>query len=193
MEGKLLVGWLENLAQFLHRHLYALALLVLAAVGIILLADVRTHWLENLLAFNLLEKTGKSAGKMAATIAFAAISYYVLRELYVAAKRRKLVLPGLIDAGVKYLVTVLRLSHPFFGILVLATVLFHGYVLWMVWAAGNFNLAVNSGILAFVILAFAALTGLCIRLMPKMLKFRYLHRIAGILFIAAFWLHEMFE
>ena len=188
-----MAGWLENLAQFLHKHLYALALLVLTAVGILLIADAQSHWLENLLAFNLLKKTGKSAGKIAATIAFVAISYYVLRELYVAAKRRKLALPGLIDAGVKYLVTVLRLSHPFIGILVFATVLFHGYVLWMVWAAGNFNLAVNSGILAFVILAFAALTGLCIRLMPKMLKFRYLHRIAGILFIAAFWLHEMFE
>lgn len=188
-----MAGWMENLAQFLHKHLYALALLVLAAVGIILIADVRTHWLETLLAFNLLEKTGKSAGKIAATIAFAAISYYVLRELYVAAKRRKLVLPGLIDAGVKYLVTVLRLSHPFIGILVFVTVLFHGYVLWMVWAAGNFNLAIDSGLVAFAILTFAAITGICIRMMPKALKFRYLHRSAGILFIAAFWLHKMFE
>ena len=188
-----MAGWLENLAQFLHRHLYALVLLVLAAVGIILIADVQTHWLETLLTFDLVKKTGKSVGKIAAAIAFVAVSYYVLRELYVAAKRRKLDLPGVLEAWAKYLVAVLRLSHPFVGTLVFVTVLFHGYVLWRIWAAGNYNMAVVTGLLAFSVLSCAALSGLGIRLMPKTMKIRYLHRGAGILFIVAFWLHKMFE
>ena len=188
-----MAGWLERLAQFLHRHLYVLALLALAAVGSILIADIRTHCLENWLAFEFLHKLGKSAGKIAATIAVIAISYYLLRELYVAARRRKLDLPGVLDAGAKYLVSVLRLSHPFIGLLVFVTVLFHGYVLWMIWAAGNFNPAVYTGLLAFLFLTCAALSGFCIRLMPKTMKFRTLHRSAGILFLMAFWLHKMFE
>ena len=185
--------WLENLAQFLHRRLYVLMLLALAAVGLILLTDMRTHWLESLFAFERLGKIGKSAGEIAAPIAFFAISYFVLREAFVAAKRRKLTLPAWLDGLIKYLVTVLRLSHPFVGVLVLVFVLFHGYVLWLIWAAGNFNPAVSSGLIAFAILAVAALSGICIRLLPKILKLRYVHRVLGILFILAFWLHKMFE
>ena len=186
-------SWLENLAQSLHRHLYAISLLALAAVGTMLLSDIQTHWLEKLLTGDLPQKIGKVAGKIAVTIAFVAISYYVLREAFVTVKRKKMTLPAWFDGSAKYLVTVLRLIHPFIGVLVLVIVLFHGYVLWLIWDAGNFNPAVSSGLLAFSVLVIAALFGLCIRLLPKLQKIRVWHRLAGILFLFAFWLHKMFE
>lgn len=158
-----------------------------------LLTDVQNHWIGTMLPSNLLRKLGKGAGEFAATLAFAAISYYVLREAFVAAMRRKLALPAELASILKLLVSVLRLVHPFLGVLVLVIVLFHGYVLWLIWSAGNFNMSVSSGLLAFSVLTIAAVSGLCIRLLPKLLKFRYVHRIAGILFILAFSLHKMFE
>ena len=70
-------------------------------------------------------------------------------------------------------------------------VLLHGYVMWWVWAAGNFNLAVLSGMAAAAMLGLLALTGGLIRLLPKRISLRLLHRLGGFGFVLLLVVHRI--
>jgi hypothetical protein len=191
MEGMQLAIWLANLAQFANRHFYFLAAGLISATVILLASDYWQHWIAAILSVAGIEKLGREIGETAFNLGFVATLYYGVRDIFVIARRMKLRIPVWLDSLVKYWITVLRLGHPFLGSLVFSVVLVHGYVMWRIWDGGNFNFAIETGLTAASILLLVAVTGLCIRWMPKMLKLRFVHRLVGILFVLFFVLHRM--
>ena len=160
-------------------------------VILLLGSDYWLHWIEAILSFAWIETVGKKIGKTAFYLGFVATLYYGVRDVFATARRMKLQIPAWLDSLAKYWIMVLRLGHPFLGSLVFSIVLLHGYVMWRIWAGGNFNFAVETGLTAATILLLVAMTGLFIRWMPKILKLRLVHRLVGILFVLFFVLHRM--
>ena len=166
---------------------------VTAMVGAIALIalDWRTQQLEKLVSYQRIESVGETAGKLAVLMVMAAILYYLAREAFVTARANKLKLPVWLESNAVRFIGWLRLTHPLFGLLVLSLMLLHGYILWWVWAAGNFNLAVLSGMAAAAMLGLLALTGGLIRLLPKRISLRLLHRLGGFGFVLLLVVHRV--
>lgn len=184
---------LEQWAQFAHRRFAGLAVALLFSVLLLLASDNYLHWMEAIIPSSWVASLGKKVGKVAFFLGFVATLYYGVRDLFTMARRMKLPIPAWLDSLAKYWITVLRLGHPFLGTLVLAVVAFHGYVMWKVWAGGNFDFAVETGFVATIVLLLVAISGLFIRWMPKMFKLRLVHRLVGILFVLTFVLHKMVD
>ncbi len=141
--------------------------------------------------FDRIGKLGESIGKTAFFLGFVAALYYGVRNVFVTLRKMHAPIPAWLDSLVKYWITVLRLAHPLVGVLVFAVVLLHGYILWQIWAAGNFNYAVDTGLLAAAILLVVAMSGLFIRRMPQLSRLRQVHRFVGILFVLSFVIHKI--
>jgi hypothetical protein len=186
-----LASWLENLAKATHRLFFVLAAgLVLTAVAIVI-SDQRLHWIETLIAFERIGKLGESVGKAAFVLGFVATLYYGVRDAFATARKMKAPIPAWLDVRAKYWISVLRLAHPLLGVLVFSIVTLHGYIMWQIWAGGNFSFAVDSGLMAAAILVMVACSGLFIRWLPKLTKLRYVHRLVGILFVLSFVIHRI--
>ena len=170
--------------------LMAGATVFLSAIALVAL-DWRTQQLEKFVSVEWLESVGETTGKLAVLMVLAAILYYLVREAFVTARANKLKLPVWLENNAVRFIGWLRLTHPLFGLLVLSLALLHGYIMWWVWAAGNFNMAVISGLAAAVVLVFLALTGALIRLLPKRISLRLLHRLGGFGFVAALVVHRI--
>lgn len=182
---------LERGAQFIQRNLIVLGGAILFSTVALLVIDSRTRQLENLFSAKQIESVGETMGKLAVLMVLAAILYYLAREAFVTVRANKLKLPVWLERNTVRFIGWLRLTHPLFGLLVLSLALLHGYIMWWVWAAGNFNMAVISGLSAAVLLGFLALTGALIRLLPKRISLRLLHRLVGYGFIAALVVHRI--
>lgn len=163
---------------------------MVGAIALIAL-DWRTQQLEKLISFQRIESVGETMGKLAVLMVLAAILYYLTREAFVTARANKLNLPVWLESNAVRLIGWLRLTHPLFGLLVLSLVLLHGYLMWWVWAAGNFNLAVLSGMVAAAMLGLLALTGGIIRLLPKRITLRLMHRLGGFGFVLLLVVHRI--
>ena len=163
---------------------------MVGAIALIAL-DWRTQQLEKLISFQRIESVGETMGKLAVLMVLAAILYYLTREAFVTARANKLNLPVWLESNAVRLIGWLRLTHPLFGLLVLSLVLLHGYLMWWVWAAGNFNLAVLSGMVAAAMLGLLALTGGMIRLLPKRITLRLMHRLVGFGFVLLLVVHRI--
>lgn len=183
--------WLENLAKLTHHRFYLLAPTLLLLAVAMVLSDQRIHWIESLLPFERIGKLGESVGKAAFTLGFIATLYYGVRDVFVTLRKLKAPIPAWLDSMVKYWITVLRLMHPLLGVLVFSVVLLHGYVIWQIWAAGNFSYAVDTGLMAAAILVVVAVSGMFVRWLPKLTKLRYVHRLVGILFVLSFVIHRI--
>lgn len=183
---------LERAAQFIHRNLIILGSAAVIIAVAVTLVDVRTQGLEKILSYDRIEGLGGALGKVAVLLAALAILYYVVRESYVTARANKLKLPGWLESVAVRAVGMFRLTHPLTGVLVFSLVFLHGYLMWWVWAAGNYSLAVITGLIAGLVLAVLALTGIGIRTMPKRLSVRLFHRLGGLLFIIALVVHRVF-
>lgn len=166
---------------------------VVAVVGAIALIalDWRTQQMEKLISYQRIESVGETMGKMAVLMVLAAILYYLTREAFVTARANKLKLPVWLESNAVRFIGWLRLTHPLFGLLVLSLVLLHGYLMWWVWATGNFNLAILSGMVAAAMLVLLALTGGMIRLLPKRITLRLLHRFVGFGFVLLLVVHRI--
>jgi hypothetical protein len=185
--------FVQQSAHFVNRRYYLLAgMVTLFACGIVFF-DLQTRFVEAVLPFRMIKDVGKSAGAFAVFLAIVSMSYYGIRDLYSLSRRVKIVLPRNIDEWVKYVITVLRLAHPFVGTIVFSVVLVHGYVMWRIWAGGNFNYSVESGLVAAAMLMVLAFSGLLIRWMPKMLKLRHVHRMVGGAFLISLIIHKIIE
>jgi len=188
-----LFGLLEKLAQWTHKWFAGIAVLLFLAVAFLIVSDVLNLWIVSSSSPKAVKKVGEAFGEIAAFLAFLAMIYYVFRESYVITRRLSFKLPVWLDSFLKYWMSVLRLTHSVVGILVFVAVLVHGYVLWMVWGGGKMNLAVWTGLGAAVVLLLAQISGIFIRQMPKLLAWRYLHRLAGISFLVAYAIHKAVE
>jgi len=166
------------------------ATVFLSAIALVVL-DWRTQQLEKFVSVERIESVGETTGKLAVLMVLAAILYYLAREAFVTARANKLKLPVWLENNAVRFIGWLRLTHPLFGLLVLSLVLLHGYIMWWVWAAGNFGLAVNSGMVAGVLLILLLLTGVLIRLMPKRVSLRVAHRLHGYGFLIALIAHRI--
>ena len=186
-----LTRWLDDTAKFLHRRFFLLGPAILSLGILMVLTDSWLHWIAAMIPSARIENLGRIIGKAAFYLGFVATLYYGVRDIFVTARRMKLMIPDWLDFQAKYWITVLRLAHPFLGTLVFSVVLLHGYVMWKVWAGGNFTFAVETGQLAAAILVLVAISGLFIRWMPKMMKLRHVHRLVGISFLLAFVLHRI--
>ncbi len=186
-----MAAWLENFAKATHNRFFYLAPSLLLAAVAVVLSDHQLQWIEKLIPFERIGKLGESIGKTAFLLGFAATLYYGVRDAFVTARKLQVRIPVWLDSPVKYWITVLRLAHPLMGVLVFSTVLLHGYVMWRIWAGGNFSFAVETGLMAAAILVMVAMSGLCIRWMPKQGKLRYVHRLVGILFVLSFIIHRI--
>ena len=182
---------LEQGAQFAHKHFAALAAGLIFAVFLLLGSDQWFQWVEKVLSFAWIEEIGKNIGKIAFFLGFAATLYYGVREAFATARGMKLHIPVWLDSLLKYWIRVLRFLHPLMGTLVFSVVLLHGYVMWRIWAAGNFSFAVETGLIAAAILIVVATSGFFIRWMPKLTKLRYVHRLVGLLFVLSFVVHRI--
>ena len=186
-----MAAWLENLAKAAHQRFYLLAPVLVLAVVALVMSDHQTHWIERIIPFERIGKLGESIGKTAFILGFVATLYYGVRDAFVTARKMKAPIPVWLDSLAKYWIAVLRFAHPFLGVLVFSVVLLHGYLMWQVWAAGNFSFAVETGLAAAAILVMVALSGLFIRWMPKLTKLRHVHRLVGILFVLSFVVHRI--
>lgn len=106
-------------------------------------------------------------------------------------KKSQAPVPVWLDGWAKYWISLLRLAHPLLGVIVFSVVVLHGYVMWQIWAGGNFSFAVETGLMAATILSIVATSGLLIRSMPKLAKLRYVHRLVGMLFVLSFVIHRI--
>lgn len=183
--------WLENLAKSVHRNFYALAAALVLTVVALVAGDQQIQWIEGFIPFERIGKLGESIGKAAFVLGFVATLYYGVRDSFVTARKMHAPIPPWLDSLVKYWITVLRLAHPLLGVLVFSVVLLHGYVMWRIWAAGNFSFAVETGLVAAAVLIVVTLSGLFIRWMPKLTKLRYVHRLVGIVFVLSFVVHRI--
>jgi hypothetical protein len=188
-----MAGRLENLARFLNKWFFVLMPLVLFVVAFALVTDYQQPWIRAMVSSSLVKKVGKAFGEIAVNFMVAAAFYYVLREACVRARRLNIAFPAWLDLWLKYWIGVLRLLHPVLGLFVLAAVLFHGYIMWLIWLDGNWDLAVWTGLLAAGILILATLSGLFVHHKPRILKGRYLHRVMGIAFLVAYAIHNATE
>lgn len=184
-------GWLERIAKQLHRKFHVYAAVLVTAAAVLLLSDHWTHWIEHLVPLDRIGRLGESIGKGAFLLGFAATLYYGVRDLFATARKMRVPVSGRLDSFAKYWITVLRLAHPLLGVLVLAVVTVHGYVMWRIWAGGNFSFAVETGLMAAAILSVVAVSGLCVRWLPKMYKLRHVHRLVGLLFVLSFIIHRI--
>lgn len=176
----------------LARNLLMTGVAVFLSVVALVALDWRTQQLEKLISLKQIESVGETMGKLAVLMVLAAILYYLAREAFVTARANKLKIPSWLESKAVQLISWLRLMHPLFGLLALSLVLMHGYIMWWVWAAGNYNLAVLSGLAAAVLLGFLALVGALIRLLPKRISLRLLHRLGGYGFVVALVVHRIF-
>ena len=183
--------WLENLAKATHQRFHFLAPIFILLAVTIVLSDQRFHWIEGLLPFERIGKLGESIGKAAFILGFVATLYYGVRDVFVTLRKMQTPIPAWLEGMVKYWITVLRLAHPLLGVLVFSIVLLHGYIIWQIWAAGNFSYAVDTGLMAAAILVMVAVSGLFVRWLPKLTKLRYVHRLVGILFVLSFVIHRI--
>ncbi len=183
--------WLENLAKNAHQKFHVFASILILAVVAMILSDQLSHWIEALVPFERIGKLGESIGKAAFLLGFVATLYYGVRDSFVMVRKMQIPIPARVDSGVKYWITVLRLGHPLLGVVVFSVVLLHGYVMWWIWAAGNFSFAVETGLMAAALMLVVAASGLYVRWMPKMTKLRYVHRLVGILFVLSFVIHRI--
>ncbi|HWR28664.1 MAG TPA: hypothetical protein VN631_02420 [Negativicutes bacterium] len=186
-----MAAWLGNLAKAAHQKFYVLALVLVLAVTALVMSDQSAHWIERIIPFERIGKVGESIGETAFFLGFVATLYYGVRDAFVTARKMHAPIPAWLDSLAKYWITVLRLAHPLLGVLVFSVVLLHGYVMWQIWAAGNFSFAVETGLTAAAIMVMVALSGLFIRWMPKLTKLRYVHRLVGILFVLSFIVHRI--
>ena len=191
MGGVQLSTKLEQGAQFAHKHFAALAAGLIFAVFLLLGSDQWFQWVEKALSFAWIEEIGENIGKIAFFLGFTATLYYGMREAFVTAHGMKLHIPVWLDSLFKYWIRVLRFLHPLVGMLVFSAVLLHGYVMWWIWAAGNFSFPVQTGLTAAGILVLGAVSGLGVRWRPKRTMFRYMHRFAGFLFVLSFVVHRI--
>ncbi len=173
------------------RNLFMTGVAVMICVISLIALDFRTPQLEKFVSFKRIESIGEATGKLAVLMVLAAILYYLAREAFVTARANKLKLPSWLESNVIRLIGWLRLTHPLFGLLVLSLVLLHGYIMWWVWAAGNFNLAVLSGLATAAMLTMLALTGGLIRMLPKRISLRLLHRLGGFGFVLLLVVHRL--
>ena len=183
--------WLENLAKSTHRYFYVLAAAILLTAVALVAGDRQNQWIEGLIPFERIGKLGESIGKAAFVLGFVAVLYYGVRESFVVLRRKQVILPAWLDSVLKYWISVLRWVHPLVGVLVASVLLLHGYVMWWIWAAGNFSFAVLTGLIAAAVMTVVALSGLFIRRMPKQTMLRYVHRTAAILFVLSFVVHRI--
>ncbi len=186
-----MASWLENLAKETHQKFYVLASLFVMAVVALLLMDPQLQWLVKMIPSVRIDKIGKRIGEAAFVLGFVATLYYGVREVFVTLRKMHAPIPVWLESMVKYWIMVLRLAHPLLGVLVFSVVLLHGYIIWWIWAAGNFNYAVGTGLMAAAILLMVAVSGLFIRWMSKLTRLRLVHRLVGILFVLSFVIHRI--
>lgn len=175
----------------LARNLFVAGIAALSGVIVLLAIDFRLQQLEKFVLYKRIESVGETLGKLAVLMVFVAILYYLVREAFVTAKSNKLKLPVWLEGNTVRFIGWLRLVHPLIGLLTASLVLLHGYVMWWIWAAGNFGVAVISGIVAGSLLGLLLLTGILIRLMPKRVSLRLVHRWHGYGFLVALIAHRV--
>jgi len=186
--------WLENLAKNAHLKFHVFASLLILAVVTLILSNQLSHWIETLVPLERIGKLGEGIGKSAFLLGFVATLYYGVRDSFVTVRKMQIPIPARVDSVVKYWITVLRLAHPLLGVVVFSVVVLHGYVMWWIWAAGNFSFAIETGLMAAALMLVVALSGLYVRWMPKLTKLtklRYVHRLVGILFVLSFVIHRI--
>jgi len=183
--------WLEEVAKLVQLRFNVLASILVLTVASLVVSDQWTHWIQSAIPIRNINQWAGDFGETAFTLGYVALLYYGVREAFVAVKKMQAPIPAWLDSLAKTAIPVLRLTHPLIGVLVFSVVLMHGYVMWQVLAAGNFSNPINTGLVAATILVAVALSGLYIRWMPKLIKFRHAHRIAGILFVLAFVVHKI--
>jgi hypothetical protein len=175
----------------LARNLFAVGIIALFGVIVLTMVDFQMQQLEKVLSSKQIESIGEMIGKLAVPMVFAAILYYLVREAFVMARAKQFKLSVWLDGNIVRFIGWLRLLHPLVGLLTASLVLLHGYLMWWVWAAGNFGAAVISGMAAGALLALLLLTGMLIRLMPKRVSLRFVHRWHGVGFIGAMIVHRV--
>ena len=175
----------------LARNLFLAGVTAVFFATALIVLDYRAQQLEKLISFKRIESVGETTGKLAVLMVLAATTYYLAREAYVKTRAIKVKLPAWLESNAVRVIGWLRLTHPLLGLLVLSLVLLHGYIMWWVWAAGNFSPATISGMAAAVMLGLVSLTGGLIRLLPKRISLRLLHRLHSVGFVAAFIVHRL--
>lgn len=187
-----MVGFLkkiEEISLFFSKKLalYALLSAVLVTIGIIVALNY--GWLVNLTS-KMIKSVGKSFGEASVVLVEIAFAYYIMREIYVQAKKRKIFIPQILDSGFKNLLTTMRSLHPFVGGLTLCFALLHSYIFLFVLVTGKGEWAIWSGEFAFASMVGVGVLGWSIRRAGQGLWFRKSHRYMSFLFVVLYLFHK---
>ena len=182
---------IERMAQFAQRNTTLISAALMGGVLALLFLDFRFAAMERWISFERIGTVGGTLGKLAVRCTLLAIMYFIVRESFVTAKAQGVNMPQWLSAKGVRLVGILRLSHPVIGSFVVTLVLLHGYLMWWVWSAGNYSIAVITGLLAGAVLALLAMTGTLIRMLPKKISLRLIHRLTGLLFVIGLVAHRL--
>lgn len=180
---------LGQYAEFTSRYSASIGLVCMIMTLLLIATDGYNGVLSSL-SGKAAKSIGKALGKIGEVLVFITISYYALREGYVQAKRRKVVLPSLLEEGLTAVIRMTRHIHPLSGSVVLCLIILHGYVLALVWPSAKYG-AIWSGILALGLLAIVSILGWRLRMSHPALALRKGHRYTGLLFVGLYVLHKV--
>jgi len=136
----------------------------------------------------VIKQTAKGLGVVGFWCAVAAFAYYGCREAYVYGRKKSTFIKQH-QSWFSFTLLVLRRMHIWFGVLVFAFIIDHGYLMWSVEKNGALNLPMQTGFIAAAFLGVLALLGICIRRYPAATKFRFAHRFFAFLFFAGCLIH----
>lgn len=177
--------WATFISKKFAPLIFSIATLLVASVAV----DVNYGLIGNLPG-EMPKTIGKFYGEIGLTIAEVTIAYYIIRESYVWIKKKGVALPLMVDGGIKSLLNITRMIHPFAGFLAICLIIMHGYIMTFAWLTAKGIWAIWSGAAALGVLVLLGFLGWYIRANQPALLIRRYHRYMGFLFFVLYFLHK---
>lgn len=179
----------ENISKALSAQFARIGVVLFVLALAVIVIDVQFAFLGQFPRLTV-RSAGKTAAKIGIIASFLAVAYYLLREMYVQAKKRKLALSAVIDTMVKACISSLRYLHSLLGVCALSLLLVHAYIMLSGWRGPIVHPRVYSGLAALVFIGALAILGLKLRALPTQRTFRSLHRYLAAGFILSYVVHK---
>ncbi|MDF2502158.1 MAG: hypothetical protein K0Q77_2872 [Anaerosporomusa subterranea] len=184
-----LIKKIENMSKALSAQFAIIGTIVFALTVAIIFFDVQFAFLSQF-PRPTVRSVAKTVAKIAIVASFLAVAYYLLREMYLQARKRKLALSAVSDAFVKACISGLRYLHPLFGVCALSLLLVHAYIMFSGWRGPIAHPRVYSGVAALLFISALAILGLKLRQLPAQRMCRSLHRYLAAGFILSYVVHK---
>lgn len=188
MQGKFNIKELsDHITKWIDKRNLSISIMIGLATALWIIANLYFNDLTAV-GTRVLKQTGKELGTLALVFAVAAFSYYVLREAYVYG-RKKSAFVKQEQSFFSFSLLILRRLHIWFGVLTVAFIIDHGYLMWIVQKSGTFTIRMQTGLIVATFFCALAFFGILIRIYPAVKKFRVTHRIFAFLIFIGCLVH----